>query len=84
MSTRLQLLRPNSPALRTCAILAAVAAVACMLTLPAPAQSPSTPFVPDEYKFGRRQAGATLQYCLDTRDPDLPVARKIGEAIAQH
>src|SRR5215831_14377766 len=42
-----------------------------------------TPYVPEEWKYGRRQAGATLQYCLDTRDPDLPIARKIGLAIAQ-
>jgi polar amino acid transport system substrate-binding protein len=49
------------------------------------AQAPSseTPFVPDEFKYGRRQDNGTLQYCLDARDPDLPVARKIGSAIAQ-
>jgi polar amino acid transport system substrate-binding protein len=41
-----------------------------------------TPFVQDEWKYGRRQDGATLHYCVDERDPDLPVARKIGEAIA--
>ena len=41
-----------------------------------------TPFVQDEWKFGRRQDGATLHYCVDERDPDLPVARKIGAAIA--
>jgi polar amino acid transport system substrate-binding protein len=67
-------------AIATCAFLA-LALYA--LAGPTAAQVPDTPYVPDEYKFGRRQAGATLQYCLDTRDPDLPVARKIGEAIAQ-
>ena len=41
-----------------------------------------TPFVPDEWKYGKRQESATLHYCVDARDPDLPVARKIGEAIA--
>jgi polar amino acid transport system substrate-binding protein len=41
-----------------------------------------TPFVPDEWKFGKRQESSTLHYCVDGRDPDLPVARKIGEAIA--
>jgi polar amino acid transport system substrate-binding protein len=41
-----------------------------------------TPYVQDEWKYGRRQDGATLHYCVDERDPDLPVARKIGEAIA--
>src|SRR6476469_8528272 len=40
------------------------------------------PFVPDDWKFGKRQDSNTLHYCVDTRDPDLPVARKIGEAIA--
>jgi polar amino acid transport system substrate-binding protein len=55
----------------------------CGLIGPALAQTPDTPFGPDEYKDGRRQDGATLQYCLDARDPDLPVARKIGETIAQ-
>lgn len=49
------------------------------------AQAPrsDTPFVPDEWKYGRRQDNATLQYCVDARDPDLPIARKIGQAIAQ-
>ena len=41
-----------------------------------------TPYVQDEWKYGRRQDGATLHYCVDERDPDLPIARKIGEAIA--
>lgn len=41
-----------------------------------------TPFVPDERKYGKRQESSTLHYCVDARDPDLPVARKIGEAIA--
>ncbi len=48
----------------------------------APASAQDTPYVPDEWKYGRRQTGSTLQYCLDIRDPDLPVARKIGQAIA--
>src|SRR6202051_4492758 len=41
-----------------------------------------TPYVQDEWKYGRRQDGAALHYCIDERDPDRPVARKIGEAIA--
>jgi polar amino acid transport system substrate-binding protein len=41
-----------------------------------------TPFVPDEWKFGKRQESNTLHYCVDGRDPDLPVAREIGKAIA--
>jgi polar amino acid transport system substrate-binding protein len=61
---------------------AAVALLAVCATF-ASALAQETPFVPDEWKYGRRQAGSTLQYCLDTRDPDLPIARKIGLAIAQ-
>ena len=64
------------------ALLLAVALVAFTLLAPAMAVAQDTPFVPDEWKFGRRQAGSTLQYCLDVRDPDLPVARRIGKAIA--
>ena len=42
-----------------------------------------TPYVPDEWKYGKRQDGAALNYCVDERDPDLPVAKEIGRAIAQ-
>jgi polar amino acid transport system substrate-binding protein len=42
-----------------------------------------TPFVPDESKYGKRQDGAALNYCVDERDPDLPVASEIGRAVAQ-
>jgi polar amino acid transport system substrate-binding protein len=58
-----------------------IAAVVLWMSL-GPASAQDTPYVPDEWKYGRRQAGSTLHYCLDTRDPDLPVARKIGQAIA--
>jgi len=44
--------------------------------------SAQTPFVQDEWRFGRRQDGPTLHYCVDERDPDVPVARKIGAVIA--
>lgn len=46
------------------------------------AASAQVPYVPDDWKFGRRQETNTLHYCVDARDPDLPVARKIGAAIA--
>ncbi len=68
------------------ALLRAVALILFTLvaiTLHGLAFAQDTPYVPDEWKYGRRQTGATLQYCLDVRDPDLPVARKIGQAIAQ-
>jgi polar amino acid transport system substrate-binding protein len=42
-----------------------------------------TPFVPDESKYGKRQDGAALNYCVDERDPDFPVAKEIGRAVAQ-
>jgi len=58
-----------------------VAAVVSSVSV-GPAFAQDTPYVPEEWKYGRRQAGATLQYCLDIRDPDLPIARKIGQAIA--
>ena len=45
--------------------------------------SPERPVdVPDDWKYGRRQESSTLHYCVDARDPDFPVARKIGAAIA--
>ena len=62
---------------------ACIIAAAAWWILAGPTFAQDTPYVPDEWKFGRRQAGATLQYCLDIRDPDLPIARKIGQAIAQ-
>jgi polar amino acid transport system substrate-binding protein len=57
----------------------AIAIVAGVSIVAAVAQ---TPFVPDEWKFGKRQESNTLHYCVDGRDPDLPIARKVGEAIA--
>jgi polar amino acid transport system substrate-binding protein len=61
-------------------MLISTALLACLhLTTTASAQ---TPFVIDEWKFGRRQERSTLHYCVDARDPDMPVARKIGAAIA--
>jgi len=65
--------------LRTTAL--SVAAVVLWVSA-GPASAQDTPYVPEEWKYGRRQAGSTLQYCLDIRDPDLPIARKIGQAIA--
>ncbi|HKA41278.1 MAG TPA: transporter substrate-binding domain-containing protein [Burkholderiales bacterium] len=62
---------------------AAVIGVVVAALRAGPACAQDTPYVPDEWKYGRRQAGTTLQYCLDIRDPDLLVARKIGQAIAQ-
>jgi polar amino acid transport system substrate-binding protein len=65
---------------RSCAAVAALFAI-CIGPLAALAQD--TPFVPDEWKFGKRQDGGALNYCVDERDPDLPIARDIGRTIAQ-
>jgi polar amino acid transport system substrate-binding protein len=48
-----------------------------------PGHSPAaTPFVVDEWRFGTRETNATLRYCVDARDPDSAVARKIAAAVA--
>jgi polar amino acid transport system substrate-binding protein len=60
----------------------AVSLAALLLCLVPILASAQTPFVQDEWRFGRRQDGPTLHYCVDERDPDVPVARKIGAAIA--
>jgi polar amino acid transport system substrate-binding protein len=71
--------KPTRTTPRGRATRAAAAVLAWLMPAFALAQ---TPFVQDEWRFGRRQDGATLHYCVDERDPDLPVARKIGAAIA--
>src|SRR5260370_2423709 len=73
---------PSSGLSRVRATALSVAAVVLWMSA-GPASAQDTPYVPEEWKYGRRQAGSTLQYCLDIRDPDLPIARKIGQAIAQ-
>jgi len=55
------------------------ALLACVSLRGASAQ---TPYVPDDWKFGKRQEANTLHYCVDARDPDFLVARRIGAAIA--
>jgi polar amino acid transport system substrate-binding protein len=62
------------------AFLAAAAVLACCAFVGSAAAQP--PYVPDDWKFGKRQEANTLHYCLDARDPDFPVARKIGASIA--
>jgi polar amino acid transport system substrate-binding protein len=66
--------------LRRGAFMAATALPACLFS--PSAATAQTPFVPDDWKYGKRQESSTLHYCVDARDPDFPVARKIGEAIA--
>src|ERR1700712_4569327 len=44
--------------------------------------SAATPFVVDAWRFGTPESNATLRYCVDARDPDSPVARRIAAAVA--
>jgi polar amino acid transport system substrate-binding protein len=62
------------------AIQAAAAILACCAFVGSATAQP--PYVPDDWRFGKRQEANTLHYCLDARDPDFPVARKIGASIA--
>ena len=62
--------------------LAVMTAALSVCLLPLAAARAQTPFVPDEWRFGKRQESSTLRYCIDARDPDLPVARKIAAAVA--
>src|SRR5882724_3314179 len=71
----------RAPVLSGTVLLAIVLLATVILAWPMPATA-QTPFVQDEWKYGRHQDGATLHYCVDERDPDLPVARGIGAAIA--
>ncbi len=41
-----------------------------------------TPFVVDEWRFGTQETVSSLRYCIDERDPDWPIARKIAAAVA--
>jgi polar amino acid transport system substrate-binding protein len=43
--------------------------------------SAATPFVVDEWRYGIHESNGTLTYCIDARDPDWPVARKIAAAV---
>jgi polar amino acid transport system substrate-binding protein len=36
----------------------------------------------DEWRFGAHETNAALTYCVDARDPDSPVARRIAAAVA--
>src|SRR5258705_11364178 len=65
-----------------CSFIRGAAIAALMLCSLGNSAWAKVPFVPDDWKFGKRQDSNTLHYCVDTRDPDLPVARQIGEAIA--
>ncbi len=46
------------------------------------AAAAQTPYVPDEWRYGRHASEGRLSYCIDKRDPDWPVASDIGAALA--
>jgi polar amino acid transport system substrate-binding protein len=56
-----------------------LAVLAVALANPALAQRPP---IPDAWAGGKRQDPSALRYCIDSRDPDRPVAEAIGGAIA--
>jgi polar amino acid transport system substrate-binding protein len=64
--------------LRTRAVLCAFV---FLLLTPVPLRA-DTPFVVDDWRFGTRETNSALAYCIDERDPDWPVARKIAAAVA--
>jgi polar amino acid transport system substrate-binding protein len=59
---------------------AAVAIAAAVLSTNASGQE--TPFLPDDWQYGRHEDEGTLRYCVDPRDPEWEIAGDIGEAIA--
>jgi polar amino acid transport system substrate-binding protein len=71
-------LRSRPPSLTRVSLLCA-AMLLCFGGMPSYAD---TPFVVDEWRFGTRETKAALRYCIDERDPDWPVARKIAAAVA--
>jgi polar amino acid transport system substrate-binding protein len=58
------------------------ALIALLLYLGPTGLRAETPFVVDAWRFGTHESNATLRYCIDARDPDQPVARKIAAAVA--
>jgi polar amino acid transport system substrate-binding protein len=60
-------------------LLRCIAIIPC---LGAPPSHADTPFVVDQWRFGTHETNAALSYCIDERDPDWPVARRIAAAIA--
>jgi polar amino acid transport system substrate-binding protein len=55
--------------------------VALLFCRPVPSPA-ATPFVVDSWRFGTHETNATLTYCIDARDPDSPIARRVAAAVA--
>jgi polar amino acid transport system substrate-binding protein len=69
----------SRPAARSCLPLPCAVVLLCLGRVPSWAD---TPFVVDQWRFGTQETNSTLRYCIDERDPDWPVARKIAAAVA--
>jgi polar amino acid transport system substrate-binding protein len=69
----------SRPVVRLGLALSCAAVLLCLSHVPSWAD---TPFVVDEWRFGTQETNSTLRYCIDERDPDWPVARKIAAAVA--
>jgi polar amino acid transport system substrate-binding protein len=57
-------------------------AAACIVLMLLGTSAEATPYVVDEWRFGIHETNSALSYCVDARDPDWPVARRIAAAIA--
>src|SRR5271157_1165730 len=69
----------SRPALFTRVFLLCASMLLCLGRAPSYAD---TPFVVDAWRFGTHETNSALRYCIDERDPDWPVARKIAAAVA--
>ena len=69
----------DRPAAGTRLLLLCIAGFLCLGSMPSRAD---TPFVVDPWRFGTQETNAALRYCIDERDPDWPVARRIAAAVA--
>jgi polar amino acid transport system substrate-binding protein len=69
----------SRPAARSFLPLTCAVALLCLSHMPSRAD---TPFVVDEWRFGTQETNSALRYCVDERDPDWPVARRIAAAVA--
>ncbi|HET6196304.1 MAG TPA: transporter substrate-binding domain-containing protein [Acetobacteraceae bacterium] len=61
-------------------LLQCVAVLLCMSVAVAAAD---TPFVVDQWRFGTHETNAALRYCIDRRDPDWTIARRVAASVAE-
>ena len=60
----------------------ALAGLAMVLAGTTVASAQGTPYLPDDWKYGRREDNGTLRYCIDPRDPEWTVANEIAKTLA--